>query len=764
MIDQVGVADTEDQAALTEAVVGQLARHWPADSRHKQIADPAQVSELPVWAALAEVGLAGLPLAEEQGGAGGRWVDLAVALEAVGAVLAPVPSIGAAAVLGTLQALPGAPASALLGAVAEGTVATFAWTAHEDLWGAPGSVRATAPSPTDAQVTLTGEVSAVLSPEAAHVLVLAEAAGGPQAPDGPLLVAVDAGAAGFDLTRVDGVDATRPLGTLTLHDTPGTVLAAGAEATAAVRRGQATAALALAAECTGLAGHCLTGAVAYAADRHQFGRPIGSFQAIKHRCAEMLAEVEQARAATRHLAARLDDAAADPAELDDALALALLAAGRAAGVVSNEYLQILGGIGFTWEHEVHLYLRRAAAGAPLLGGAGAHRARLDPTRRGTGARPTLSVPDSGPAAELAGHVAALLPAWRERWGDEVSFASRMAWQQALHSVGWVAPQWPVEYGGRGLGIVDQVACDRVMATHRAPQPLGGVLGLNNVAPTLMRYGTPEQKAHLPAIQAGTEIWCQGFSEPGSGSDLASLRTRAELVGDGDDAAFVITGQKVWTSEGMEATHCLLLARTDPDAPAHRGISALLVPLDLPGITRRPITMITGESGFAEVFYDEVRVPRSALLGPLHAGWTVTMTTLGFERAGVIELAAGLEQSVDDLVTALSGHGLDEQTRLELTDRLVEARLVGLLGSRALGRIAEGGAPGAEHSVIKLLWSRAMQHQGETHLAALGLAGVAETTGRRAQREYLMSRSATIAGGTTEIMRNILAERVLGMPR
>ncbi len=760
MIDQVGVADTEDQAALTEAVVGQLARHWPADERHKQIADPAQVSELPVWAALAEVGLAGLPLAEEQGGAGGRWVDLAVALEAVGAVLAPVPSVGAAAALGTLQALPGAAASALLAAVAEGTAATLAWTAHEDLWGAPGSVRAAAasPAPSDgAPVALTGEVSAVLSPEAAHVLVLAEASGG------PLLVAVDAGAAGFDLTRVAGVDPTRPLGTLTLHDTPGTVLATGAEALAAVRRGQATAALALAAELTGLAGHCLTGAVAYAADRHQFGRPIGSFQAIKHRCAEMLAEVEQARAATRHLAARLD-AAADPAELDDALALALLAAGRAAHVVSNEYLQVLGGIGFTWEHEVHLYLRRAAATAPLLGGAAAHRARLDPTRRGAGARPALSVPDSGPAAELAGHVAALLPAWRERWGDEVSFPARMAWQQALHSVGWVAPQWPVEYGGRGLGIVDQVACDRVMATHRAPQPLGGVLGLNNVAPTLMRYGTPAQKAHLPAIQAGTEIWCQGFSEPGSGSDLASLRTRAELVGDGDDAEFVITGQKVWTSEGMEATHCLLLARTDPDAAPHRGISALLVPLDLPGITRRPITMITGESGFAEVFYDSVRVPRSALLGPLHAGWTVTMTTLGFERAGVIELAAGLEQSVDDLVTALSGHGLDEQTRLELTDRLVEARLVGLLGSRALGRIAEGGAPGAEHSVIKLLWSRATQHQGETHLAALGLAGIADSTGHRAQREYLLSRSATIAGGTTEIMRNILAERVLGMPR
>jgi alkylation response protein AidB-like acyl-CoA dehydrogenase len=278
----------------------------------------------------------------------------------------------------------------------------------------------------------------------------------------------------------------------------------------------------------------------------------------------------------------------------------------------------------------------------------------------------------------------------------------------------------------------------------------------------MRYGTPEQQAHLRGIQAGTEVWCQGFSEPGSGSDLASLRTRA-VLDEGTDE-FVINGEKIWTSEGMEADYCMLLVRTDPDARPHKGISALLVPMDSPGITRRPITQITGEGGFAQVFFDDVRVPRSALLGPLHEGWTVTMTTLSFERVGVIMMAGRLEQTILDVVAELAGRELDLGVRLELADRFAEARLLGLLGQRALGRIAEGGAPGAEHSVIKHAWSLAMQSVGASHLAALGLDGISGTPLTLAQAAYLRSRAATIAGGTTEIMRNILAERVLGMPR
>jgi alkylation response protein AidB-like acyl-CoA dehydrogenase len=390
--------------------------------------------------------------------------------------------------------------------------------------------------------------------------------------------------------------------------------------------------------------------------------------------------------------------------------------------------------------------------------------RLDPSNGPAtgGAAAAVTAPSPGtPAAELTAHVQRLLPLHRDKWGDDDSFTARLDWQAALHAVGWIAPHWPAEFGGRRLNIVDQVACDRVLAQYRAPD-LAGVLGVNNVAPTLMRYGTPEQQAHLRGIQAGTEVWCQGFSEPGSGSDLASLRTRAVL--DEGTGEFVINGEKIWTSEGMEADYCMLLVRTDPDARPHKGISALLVPMDSSGITRRPITQITGEGGFAQVFFDDVRVPGSALLGPLHEGWTVTMTTLSFERVGVIMMASRLEQTILDVVAELAGRELDLGVRLDLADRFAEARLLGLLGERALGRIAEGGAPGAEHSVIKHAWSLAMQSVGASHLAALGLDGISGSPLTPAQAAYLRSRAATIAGGTTEIMRNILAERVLGMPR
>jgi alkylation response protein AidB-like acyl-CoA dehydrogenase len=746
----VAVADTDDQQALADAVSRTLARHWPDGAAHKQVADPTSVSELPLWATLAEVGLPGLPVAEARGGSGGQWIDLAVALEACGAVLAPTPAIATAGAIGALDVLDGGAAGDLLGDISAGTtVATVAWTPGPNRWGAPGGFDAETDG-TD--VRASGHADLVLSPEADRVLLLAES------PSGPLLLAVAADAEGVSLHRTTGLDLLRPVGSLILHSAPATVLHRGDAALSAIRRSLVTAGAALASELVGAAGHCLTAAVEYAGNREQFGRPIGSFQAVKHLCADLLTGVELARAAARQVAALLDAAATEDA-LADAVALALLKATAVARQAAGDYIQVLGGIGFTWEHEAHLYYRRAGAAAPLFGGATAHRHQLDPTRGTVTGRHAGTLSADSPAAELAAQLDKLLPAHREKWGADDSFPARLDWQRTLHGVHWIAPHWPVEFGGRGLNIVDQVACDRVLAEHGAPD-LAGVLGVNNVAPTLMHYGNPEQQRYLRGIQAGTEVWCQGFSEPGSGSDLASLRTRA--VPDGDD--FVITGQKIWTSEGMEADYCLLLVRTDAEARPHKGISALLIPLELVGITRRPITQITGEGGFAELFFDEVRVPRSSLLGPLHEGWTVTMTTLSFERAGVIMMAGRLERTVHDMVDELAGRELDPDIRLALTDRLVEASLLGLLGQRALGRIAVGGAPGAEHSVIKLAWSTTLQAVGDTHLAALGLDGIAAPSARTAQLDYLRARAATIAGGTTEIMRNILAERVLGLPR
>jgi alkylation response protein AidB-like acyl-CoA dehydrogenase len=783
MQSNVAVADSEDQQALAGAVTQLLERHWSAGTAHKQVGDPGSVSELALWPQLAALGIAGLPVAEAAGGAGGRWADLAVALEACGAVLAPTPAVAVAGAIGALTALGGgtggSQAAELLAQICAGdVVATVAWTQRPGLWGARGAFHAVASETGETSgaepgtvIPVSGTAELILSPEAGRVLLLADA---PDAAGTALLLLVDTAAEGASVRRTDGLDLLRPLGALTLTGVRAVILASGDAATAAVRHGRATAAAALASELVGLAGHCLDGAVGYAAERHQFGRPIGSFQAVKHICADMLTGVELARAAARHLAGLLDAQALGAAgttagvsadDLDDAVALTLLKAVSVAQEVSAAYIQVLGGIGFSWEHEAHLYYRRAGASAPLFGTATAHRMRLDPSTApvtADGKAAAITPPPPGtPAAELAAHVQRLLPGHRQKWGDDDSFTARLDWQVTLHAVGWIAPHWAAEFGGHGLNIVDQVACDRVLAQYRAPD-LAGVLGVNNVAPTLMRYGTPEQQAHLRGIQAGTEVWCQGFSEPGSGSDLASLRTRAVL--DEGTGEFVINGEKIWTSEGMEADYCMLLARTDPDARPHKGISALLVPMDSPGITRRPITQITGEGGFAQVFFDDVRVPRGALLGPLHEGWTVTMTTLSFERVGVIMMAGRLEQAILDVVAELAGRELDPGVRLELADRFAEARLLGLLGQRALGRIAEGGAPGAEHSVIKHAWSLAMQSVGASHLTALGLDGISGSPLTSAQAAYLRSRAATIAGGTTEIMRNILAERVLGMPR
>jgi alkylation response protein AidB-like acyl-CoA dehydrogenase len=310
-------------------------------------------------------------------------------------------------------------------------------------------------------------------------------------------------------------------------------------------------------------------------------------------------------------------------------------------------------------------------------------------------------------------------------------------------------------------VADRVECDLVLGQRKAPT-IAGILGVANVGPTLAAWGTEEQRAHLPRILSGEELWCQGFSEPEAGSDLAGLRMQA--VRDGD--AFVVSGQKTWTSQGMEATHCQLLVRTDPTAPKHRGISALVVPLDLPGIERRPLRQITGETDFAEVFFDDVRVPVSCLLGPQDDGWRVTMTTLSHERTGVVTMSSLLES---DVRTLLAEHARDgdrpvtDGLRDELVQRYVEARVLGMMGASSLATAVAGGHPGPEQSVIKLSWSLLTQRISETRLAVAGLAGV---TGEvpAAAASFLGSRASTIAGGTTEVMKNILAERVLGLPK
>jgi alkylation response protein AidB-like acyl-CoA dehydrogenase len=361
--------------------------------------------------------------------------------------------------------------------------------------------------------------------------------------------------------------------------------------------------------------------------------------------------------------------------------------------------------------------------------------------------------------DFGAFLAEALPAHRAEWGDDDGQPARLAWQRRLAAARWVGLAWPETHGGRGLGIADRLAVELQMTTAGAP-PLAGFLGVNNVGPTLIHAGTPAQHRWLPPILTGEHIWCQGFSEPDAGSDLASLRTRAELVGD----RFVVNGQKIWTSAGPHATHCLLLARTDPHAPRHRGISALAFPLDRPGVERRPIRQIDGQAEFAELFFTDVEVPTDALVGPLHDGWRVTMTTLGYERAGLVSLAVLLERDVLALLawaaTLESGGCVPPDT---LMRHYVDGRVLGFLGHRALARIA-GGQPGPEDgALIRLAQSTLRQRVAETRVACAGPAAVAGLL-PDATQELLHSRAATIAAGTAEILKTVLAERVLGLPR
>jgi 3-oxochol-4-en-24-oyl-CoA dehydrogenase len=361
-----------------------------------------------------------------------------------------------------------------------------------------------------------------------------------------------------------------------------------------------------------------------------------------------------------------------------------------------------------------------------------------------------------PSDELRELLAEIMPSYKARFGNVDNYEALIDFQRTLAAHGWTAPAWPVEIGGRGLDVAEQIACDTEFARADCPRQIS-VYGVNNVGPTIAAAGTDEQKKHLLGITSVSELWCQGFSEPGAGSDLAGLTCRADV----HDHGFTVNGQKVWTSIGTWATHCMLLVRTDPTAPKHKGISALLVPLDTPGITRRPIRQIDGGNEFAEMFFDDVQVPRSALLGPLHEGWRVTMTTLGFERANVIAMAGKL---ADEVLAAVHDPRLSTASaalRSSATRLYIDARNLTWLGQRSL---AADAMPGGTSSIIKLRWSKLSQRVAEFKADLAGTDCVAGSSDAEAGTALLRSRSSTIAGGTTEVMKNIIGERNLGLPR
>ncbi|MGO8873047.1 MAG: acyl-CoA dehydrogenase family protein [Acidimicrobiales bacterium] len=356
----------------------------------------------------------------------------------------------------------------------------------------------------------------------------------------------------------------------------------------------------------------------------------------------------------------------------------------------------------------------------------------------------------------------------ESFDEEFEWGRR--WQARLAADRWVGIHWPVEYGGRGASPVEVAIFNMEYARSRAPQPVNRT-GVNLVGPTLLTHGDATQRERwLRSILSAEEIWCQLFSEPQAGSDLASLTTRATAV----EGGWILDGQKVWTSYAQYARWGIALVRTDVDAPKHRGISCLVVDMEAHGIEVRPLVTMTTEAEFNEVFFDEVFVPSDHLVGGLHNGWSVANTTLAHERGTTFPFKEQvvhevyLEELLD--LAARTGALDDELVADQLADAYVRLRVLGLHNWRTMTRLGRGIAPGPESSVVKLAWTDMTQQLSGAGLAVLGatspLWGDADGNPARGkwQRQWLWSKAASIAGGTSEIQRTIIGERILGLPR
>jgi len=384
-------------------------------------------------------------------------------------------------------------------------------------------------------------------------------------------------------------------------------------------------------------------------------------------------------------------------------------------------------------------------------------------------RLTRSADERRIAEEVRSFLATQMP---DPLAAPADFGERIAWlrdwQRTLHEAGLVNVAWPSEHGGRGLTLGEQMVVEEELARAQAPE-LIGVVGLGVVGPSIVEHGTDEQKSRwLPKILSGEELWCQGFSEPGAGSDLASLRTVAEDRGD----HWVVRGQKTWTSWAQYARWCAVLARTDPEAPAHKGISYLVADMQAPGVEVRPLVQLTGDAEFSEVYFDDVVVPKDRIIGAPNAGWGIAMHTLSHERgpavaARAVKLRVLLDQLIDD--ARRLDRIEDDAVRGALARTHVQLEVLRSQSARTVGRMVATGRPGLETSIDKLQLTRAEQLLGDAALAVLGpSAPYADPDGpadaRHWQGVYLYARAASIYGGSSQIQKNIIAERILGLPR
>jgi alkylation response protein AidB-like acyl-CoA dehydrogenase len=724
-----------------------------------------------VWRQLAGLGLTGLVVPEAFDGAGASPVELGAVFEEMGAALFCGPFLATVGLAATalLECGTDEARAEHLPAIAEGTrTATLAWAG-------PSPDRTTLTAVPDGRGwRLSGTAPVVVDGATAELVLVAA-----RTPEGPGLFALPDGAPGVRRHRLSPLDLTRKLAELRLDDAPAVAVGSTGADGPGLRRTADLAALYLAAEQLGGAARVLATAVAYAGTRIQFGRAIGSFQAIKHRCADLLVDVESARSVVH---AGLEAAAHRPAELPLAASLARSVASDVFTRVASQNIQIHGGIGFTWEHSAHLYLKRAKSSQLLLGTPAAARARLAgmlgivPGAAEVVAAAAES-PDT-PAEAADPDVLEFLrhhPVPDPRDPAHDADADR-AFREARFDAGLARVDFAPGRGGRGWDSARQAAVDRTFReAGAADHGSRNVIGLGMALPTLYVHGTEEQKdRHLRPLFSGEHIWCQLFSEPGAGSDLAALATRA--VRDGDE--YVVNGQKVWTSLAHVARYGLLLARTDPDVPKHRGLTYFVLDMTSPGVEVKPLRQLTGHAEFNEVYLTDVRVPVENRLGEEGQGWAVAMTTLMSERVAIggqlVPRGGGpIAQAVEQYRRAAEEGRADAATteRLMLLWTAAEAARLTNVRSAARGR-----TPGPEGSIAKLQMAELNQAIFEFCVDVAGTDGLlidgypdertalsAAQGGGDYRRAYLRTRANSIEGGTSEVLRNILGERVLGLP-
>jgi alkylation response protein AidB-like acyl-CoA dehydrogenase len=713
----MSLAITEDHRALAGSVADFLAKHQ-ARAAARALLEASDEALPAFWPELAQLGLLGLHIGEEYGGSGYGLPELLIVAEQVGRAIAPgpfVPTVITSAVIAA--AAPAELQQRLLPGLADGSVIGAA--------GLGGNV-------TVSDGAASGKAGVVVSGHLADVLVV---------PSGDDVLVVETASGGVTAKVPANLDQSRRAAKVTLEDATVTVLPGARRLLTDV------ASAVFAAEAAGVAAAVTEMASEYAKVRVQFGRPIATFQAVKHHCANMLVASELATAATWD-AGRAGLLGGDQLSFTAAIAATLAIPAAVDNAQLN--IQVHGGIGFTWEHDAHLFLRRAAAVAAIVDTERAAIEITDLVRAGVRRAAAIDLPaEAEPVREA---IRPDVERLRELAGD--------ARKEALIETGYVQPHWPRPWG-RDASAIEQLVIEQEFATAGIKRPGYGITGW--VILTLIQHASPEQVARWvrPALNQDL-IWCQLFSEPGAGSDAAGIRTRATRA----DGGWVINGQKVWTSGAHHAGLGLATVRTNPDAPKHEGITTMVIDMHAPGVTVRRLRMPTGHSDFNEVFFDDVFVPDADVVGPVDGGWTVARATLGNESVSIGGGDGAMVMPGDAFIAPLDAH----PERLaggagRVGRQVARTQTMGVLNLRTAYRAVSGGGPGPEGNIAKLLLSE-VGHEAAAILAELaGPEGAfLDGSGSLAATLVLLNRAMSIAGGTSEIKRNQIAERILGLPR